>query len=279
MDAVSEEKTPFPTTRSRWIMVAVALQIITLAALVFVYVSSKKTTPEATIIAPVETRDDKAISLLQTTIDELNLRIKTLEQKPNEPSPAKEIDALHQSIASLEEQIATQSGHQSALVQQLLAFDQMKAAIIQGRPYDTALSAFIASGVWVSELQALKMHQHKGIASDDDLKHEFNAALTHYFHPASKDRGVWQRLSSLITIRKVGDNHSGNDAQSIIARAESAMNENKLDTAQEEIRSLSDNDQAAFSLWLKRTATHQKIMRTLESIKQSLSAATEPAHE
>lgn len=280
MEPATEETTPPSPTRSRWIIMAVALQIITLAALIFVYTASQRAAPPKENPAPTQPRDDKELVSLQHTIDELNARLKTLEQKPTEPSPAKDIDALHQSIASLEEQIASQSGQQSALVQQLLAFDQLQAAVTQGRPYDTALDAFIASGASLNELSILERHQHKGIASAENLKTEFNAALKHYFHPSShKNQSVWQRISSLITIRKVGNEHHGDDAQSIIARAESAINHHQLDVAMEEIRSLPEADQSAFSTWLNHAETRVKAMRALIEIKQSLNTSAELADD
>lgn len=274
MEPIAENLAPLPSKRSRWIFVAVALQIITLAALVFIYLSSQKPIIPETKEPLVERQEDTKIAALQHTMDELNARIASLEREPEHVPDTQKMESLEHAIDALEEKLAAQSGEQSVLVGQLLALDQLESAAMQGRPYATALEALIASGAVLDERDMLERHQHKGIATRRDLKLEFDEAVRAYFKPQTdQNQTIWQRVSSLVTIRKIGETHKGDDTQSIIARAENAMNDNNIDLALEELETLTETDRAAFASWIKRAKARQNLLRALNDVQSRLKAS------
>lgn len=162
-------------------------------------------------------------------------------------------------------------------IQLLGALDALERAVQSGERYDTAYRAlYQAAGDNQSLLSPLRMmesHSVDGVPTLSQLQSRFVDAIDAYMQAQqsatdSHWSAIRNNLSSLVTIRKVGADHSGNDAQSRIARAEAVLTQGKVARARDEISALPDADARAFSTWLSMAEAHLQAQEALRMIRE-----------
>lgn len=87
---------------------------------------------------------------------------------------------------------------------------------------------------------------------------------------------VASKLQSIVTVRRIGDNVEGNDTDAIIARAETAIANNDIKQARDELKALPDNLQAILQPWASEADKRIEAENAVESILDDLSARVIP---
>ena len=230
------------------------------------------------------------------TLEALSTRIEQLEQQPAPETPVlsdTRIDAvlaIAQDIESLKERVEKTGHARWQQVQLLSAFERVEHLILSHKPYAGALYAFQVaakdtpySQKWI---ETLSRFQHEGIPSFDILISQFEAARdaavtsSETTEPGFWD-GVKQNLSQLVEVRKTGAHHSGDDVQSVLARAAHALEIQEYDSLREEIALLPEAKQTYFSELMSAIDEIETIQQLLPSIRAALQVATtqQPADE
>lgn len=139
----------------------------------------------------------------------------------------------------------------ASLLSALIVFGQLKDAINSGKPYESELNQLVnltAADTNTQEiLSSMKNHSENGIIIPALLKEKFLPLIRQALF--SKDESSYKNiLNRFITIRKTGQ-QTGDDDESIIARAEFKLVQDDLKGAADELTSLTPQSQAVFSEW------------------------------
>lgn len=165
-------------------------------------------------------------------------------------------------------------------------FSLFKQQVLTHQPYQGSFQALLQSDILTesvrSELDYFKKFQRKGIKDKTALSEMFDEAINRYYDKdkqsdASADTmtdtvthsiGDW--ASSLVKVRKIGDEHMGADDTDIIARAESYVEQQELANALAELRGLSPEAMQYFKDWMMQVKPHVKSRELLEKIEKDI---------
>lgn len=246
------------------------------------------TTPVPAAATPEQAQEaetlKKQIADLQVKLSEqAKLMAEVQMLKSQLDSRAFEIEKIADQLSS-EKQISTYEQQEAwKQVAALIYFDRFKTSILAGKSfapeYDELYESSRDNAKAIELIAKFKPYQEKGIPTLADITSMFpnyvNAAL---FQGKPVDDSVWSsikhNLSGLVTVRKVGG-RAGEDAESVIARAEEALNAGKLEDAVKEIESLKGEALVAFAPWLERAKLRAGIIPMLDELKAAIVKPTD----
>ncbi len=192
-------------------------------------------------------------------LQDLSKRIDALEGKSADAST---VLALSERVNTLEHVARTAVAEQTARIGQLLAVAQLREAIAAGRPYALELESVKAmsaqSGVALP-LDDVHMTTHAatGIATLLDLRARFDETAGRVLRARTIPEGVsgwvarsFDRMLSLVTIRRIDGLAVGSDPEAILARAGAQLNASNLAASVTEMDALTGPAAEAAKLWL-----------------------------
>ncbi|MFO1242179.1 MAG: hypothetical protein U1E36_03125 [Rickettsiales bacterium] len=209
------------------------------------------------------------------------------EQTPIEEEPSASTVPAGEDIAELKEELRTLEERVTALEteKQQVA----KTAPIYERLYRLQLK--MEKGERVDEILAtlkdlpldedqqslvtmLEDLNRQGVPARSVLARAFSARADQFANTPDSDKGALSEaeswLKKQIVIRKVGDTHTGNDDESIIARAEAEVKAGKLKEALVETDGLSSRAQRFFAEWRAQAERRLQTDSLLQQLEQSL---------
>lgn len=238
---------------------------------------------------PAEPESDGSLVSRVQTLEEA---VKTLEDREPQMDALETIalsdrlDALEAKVEALQTPPADKisQGGDWRPVAWLLSLDRLEEAIHHHAPYREALRDFQALITEEPHLyqmaESLLPYADEGLAKPETLKATFNTALQTALAPSGKPTdstwdGIKQNLSGLITVRKVGAEHNGNDEESLLARAEALVAEDRGPEAEQLIAALPEDKAEPFALWRAQLKAEQTILGTLRDLRRATRRALE----
>ena len=190
-----------------------------------------------------------------------------------------ELDGHDARLAKLEAAIAEfaaqgTAGPRSAAA--AIAFANLRAAVNAGRPYAAELVAMEAAQADHADLMALAANADKGIPTVAELTRSFRAAreasLAAVSPPADASilEGLLSSVTSAVKIRRIDGANTGDDAEAVLARAETALKQGALAEAVKEIETLSGPSRQAMAQWLGEARARISADETLKDMEIAL---------
>lgn len=233
-----------------------------------------------------QTADAEAMQQIQSEIAALKGKVVALgETASGDQSSAPEIMALSERLVALEAAVPNlvgaidkeMAGTRSAAL--ALAFSNLRAAVNEGRPYATELTTIRSLAPGAADLGILPDHAEKGIPTVPGLVRSFRTAketlLTSEAEPADDSflGSLMTSAQSLVKVRRVDGNPTGNAPGDVVARAEAALDRGQLAEAVAEIGALKDDSGENFSAWLKDARARLSADETLKQLEGVLLAS------
>ncbi len=189
-------------------------------------------------------------------------------------------DALKEELDSLKAKMTEESPWKNG---QLVALYRLEKAVSRGKPFVHVLDVLLEDpGLPETvhrKLHILSASASMGVASEAELRRQFEEATDAMTSGAETsqsdetDSSVWEQvrknLSSLVTIRKIGD-VTGNEDHARIARANTALAEGDLTPAISEISQLSKEAAPYFEEWLRYARQRLKALNTIRRARVML---------
>jgi hypothetical protein len=144
-----------------------------------------------------------------------------------------------------------------------IAFANLRAALSDGRPYAAELDTLGALVPGMGDLGVLPAYAEKGIPTLPELTRSFAAArdeaLTAAAPPPSDSffTNLLASAQSLVTIKRIDEQPSGDGPSVPLARAKVALDQGDLALAIKEVETLDGAPREAFSAWL--AAAHARL--------------------
>ena len=175
-------------------------------------------------------------------------KLETLESEISKlrAETASALDGLGQELAALESEIRASLDAAAARI----AYSRIFEAIYSGRPY----SDFMEEVDWVrpEQRETLALFAESGVESLDDLQELFLSrarnALRSEQAEGESEPAVTSFLKSLVVVRPLNP-QEGDDARSILSRAESALRDGRLRAALEIMEGLPENSRQQMKEW------------------------------
>jgi hypothetical protein len=246
-------------------------------------------------LGDVATVDKTAIEDLEQEVAELKKRVGALSENSASGGavPAdSELTALNARIGKLEAALpaltaAIDTGaSQTKGAALALAFANLRNAVAAGRPYTTELAALITLAPEDSGLAALASHAQSGIPALPELVRSFTPASetalasTAPTAEASYVDSLLQSVQSLVKIRRIDANATGDAPSAVLARARADLNQGDLGLAVKDVEGLSGAPRETFAGWLDQARSRlaaDDTMNRLESTLLASLAASAPA--
>ncbi len=195
--------------------------------------------------------------------------------------------ALQEELTQLKQRVTQESPWKN---EQLVALYRLENEAQAGKAFDAALDALLADPGLAQEvhmkLLPLSEFAAEGIASESALRQQFDEATEAFaagaMTPADNGGDTWDQirtnLSSLVTVRKIGDS-TGDSDDARIARGAEALAEGNPTGAISEISELSESAAVYFEEWLRQARLRHRTLRTIERARNMLDAEGKPAAE
>jgi len=265
--------------------------------------------PEATPPVAQETikEKDTQIADLQHRLDDLETKVKVLQDsaasppKPYDDSAlTAKIDGLQTNLDALKQERSTQVGD-AAHIEEVLHKQEEDITALKTQLADTQAKALrrlslmaafgtLKDAIMRGESFAEPLRQMNDLAKDDvalltllvqltpyagenattlaDLQSQFEAAVPQALAPDNSNN-LMSHLHSLIRIRKVGE-QPGNSDEAIVARAETKLNHGDIKGSLDELAELSPAATNVFAGWMKKAQAYLSIRDTLAAMQPAL---------
>jgi hypothetical protein len=241
-------------------------------------------------LGDVATVDKTAIEDLEQEVAELKKRVGALTDgtSPGAVPADAELAALKARIGKLEAALsgltaAVDTGVSQAKGAALaLAFANLRDAVAAGRPYATELAALITLAPEDNGLAALASHADSGIPTLPELARSFTpaseTALASATPPAEASYvdSLLQSVQSLVKIRRIDANATGDAPSAVLARARADLNQGDLGLAVKEVEGLSGAPREAFAGWLDQARSRLAAADTMNRLESTLLASLAP---
>ena len=237
----------------------------------------------------IEAYDPEAAS---THIQAIEMRLDELEANAPvalDDEKLAEMRMIAEQIESVQAKADATGSQQWKVIQLLTSFERLENQILNYKPYGDSLYAFRIASEGMQDQQkwvrTLNRYQHEGIPSPEGLRASFlsarDAALASPddSHKTGLLDDIERNLSSLIAVRKVGGNHTGDDAESVIARAEHALDQGEEELLQEELAKLPNDKLVFFDEFQDNLEAQQKVLALLPRIRSAIQATLEQPAE
>jgi hypothetical protein len=218
------------------------------------------------IILDMVTRDE-----LESVADKINLLESDLEKVREIKSELE--TGIAENKKAISENIVAESKDKKAALIMVLA--QVQSRLRKGLPFDRELRLVEVQAqddpIIQQHLQILKAHSEHGVTSIEMLKDRFKELAGAVVSEAKKaeENNIWDRTKNefvdIIAIRRV-DNLDGDDAESIVARAEKALNSYNISEAVLELDSLDDRPKKVIADWLVEASSRVAVEYALDKI-------------
>jgi len=250
--------------------------------------------------AAIENLDQKSsgvsFKVLEKELDSLKHRYTELVSQPNRINNAEmtkqnialaaENSQLFETLSTLQTRLTLleKSLKQGALTRKstgleqslIVAVGQLRETVLSGRPYAEPLEAVVALSKKKNELAeaiaALTPKKKQGIVTLRALADQFPSIARAVIRAEMKNDGgflnrIWQRVSSLVTIRRVGE-IDGAETDAILARAERRLIAGELAAAINIIEGLKGPASAAVQVWLDQAKIHLSAVLALARMQR-----------
>lgn len=243
-------------------------------------------------VAPVEDASPKTesdMALLVARIETLETKIKALEEaqfvlanNPAESTDNEKLSLLDETVASqntalqtLNEKLTMLEHSSSHHISALMVFIQLKTTFDMGAAYVLPLATlkniFADDEKKLAMLAPLSSYAEKGAPTLAGLQKQFSQQLLGVDY-ASAGNSLSRWLQSVVRIRKIGEQQTGSDDESIIARAEAKLQAGKVDGALTELASLSAQAAAIMAPWVASAKDFLTMQKAISEMELSLSS-------
>ena len=227
-----------------------------------------------------ETADAEVVRQIQSEIAALQSKVAALGNAPSsDQSSAPEIIALSERVVALEAAVPNlvgaidkeMAGTRSAAL--ALAFSNLRAAVNEGRPYATELGTIKTLAPGAADLGMLPDRAEKGIPTLPELVRSFRTSkedlLAAEDQPADGSLlgSIVTSAQSLVKIRRVEENPTGNAPNDMLARAEAALDRGQLAEAVTETAVLKGDAAETFAGWLADARARLSAEETLKQLE------------
>ena len=195
---------------------------------------------------------------------------------------------LHQTTAALQArlELLESSVQQDALSREktglgkslVVAVGQLRQTVLSGRPYVEPLATVAAlakkNEKFTAAILTLTRTAKKGVATQRVLSDQFPSVARTVMKADKKDgdgffQRTWQRVGSLITIRRVGE-VDGEETDAILARTERRLVAGELAATIELMESLRGPASVAAQAWLDRAKTRLRAEHALADLQSQV---------
>ncbi len=185
------------------------------------------------------------------------------------------VEALEQALARVDERLSEQAELPGTAA--IIAASSLKAAIDRGGPFVTELDTFAALAPDAPQVEALRVHASKGVATRVQLASEANDAANAMIAaavPVDPDAGIVDRLWSsavgLVQVRPIGM-VEGDGVPQIAARLDAAVQAGDYERALAEYAAMPEAAKAAGSAFMERVEARHEVDRLIdEALSTSL---------
>lgn len=225
-------------------------------------------------------------SAADAKISELETRILALEainetrKNAGADTRLSDIEYAFKQQQDLLEQLKNEVRAGTRQVAVITAFEQMKEAALRGDPFAEPLNRLTKLATDNTEatglLGKLQEAAQSGIGTQDTLKQSFTRSLNRALYPKQEANPTSFDLSSIVRIRKVGEEQNGTDDEAVLARAEALLNRGDIEKATKELAQLSPPAADSFAGWIKQASTQAETRRLLDLLQVTLLARQAP---
>ncbi|MCI5049965.1 MAG: uroporphyrinogen-III synthase [Rickettsiales bacterium] len=224
---------------------------------------------------------------LKATLEETLERLAKTEQDQLSDARVKELISIKDKVEKLHQNVTESEQEKWQKIQMLTTYDQLRQSVLSGKPYANPFKQFETAASDDKQLTemvtSLAEYKDKGVPTLKALKAHFAEAIkTHWHMSVSGEDDQWadirRNLSELIVIRKVGETHMGDDAASVIARAEAQLSNDKIGDATALIAGLDDKNKLPFNTWLSDAQSYMKAQQLLQQINVAMLQSMKPNH-
>jgi hypothetical protein len=160
----------------------------------------------------------------------------------------------------------------------VLAFANLRAAIDSGRPYATELASLRSLAPAIGNFGALPAFAEQGIPTLTELNASFNtasdAAIEAVPAPASEAESffgsVLQSAKSMIKVRRIDGDATGDDADAVLARARGKLKQGDLVGAIQAAETLQGPSRQALASWIDAARARASAEDTLSRLETDL---------
>ncbi len=200
-------------------------------------------------------------------------------EKP--PAPAPENPAVEARLETLQNRLdALQNSRSSAdemrRISLISTFGVLQKSAREGKVFESELTQMTSLAVTdsrllpiLAELQPLAKEQTPTL---DALKKQFERSVRRRMESSDDNTSLLGNLKTLVRVRKEG-NAEGDDDESVIARAETNLNNGKPEEALRELSTLSANAAPFFVLFTQMAKNHLKVESALITLQLELANA------
>lgn len=211
---------------------------------------------------------------IRTTL-ELNAQaIAVLEMEANRL--AGELSAAAQRVAGLAQAVEQRQAADADTQALVLAAGQLRAALQGSGSFTAEMRTLrqlgIEDGATAEAIAALAPHAEEGVATRPQLEARFSRLAPDIVRAERTARdGQWydralDRMSSLVSVRRVGGDVPGDDAAAVVARTEALVKDGNLDGAVAELSALQGPAAEAAEPWLAQARARLLADRASEAL-------------
>jgi len=184
-------------------------------------------------------------------------------------------EALEQALARVDERLNEQA--ELPATASIIAASSLKAAIDRGGPFVTELDTFASLAPDAAQIEALRVHAARGVATSTQLAAESGDAANAMIAaaaPMDPDAGIVDRLWSsavgLVQVRPIGM-VEGDGVPEIAARLDAAVQAGDYERAITEFATMPDEAKAAGASFMERVEARLEVDRLIdEALSKSL---------
>jgi hypothetical protein len=186
---------------------------------------------------------------------------------------------------SVAERGADQDAASAKSAASVLAFANLRAAIDSGRAYATELAALRSLAPAIGNFGALPAFAEQGIPTLAELTTSFktasDAAIDAEPTASTGDESffgsVLQSAKSMVRVRRIDGNATGDDPDSVLARAAAKLRQGDLVAAIQDAESLQGPPRQSLSSWIDAARARASAEDTLSRLETSLREQAETA--
>jgi len=240
-------------------------------------------------LAALKAESDRASATLTTTADtlgklrsEIDARLATFA-KPEDVSAA--VTPLSDKLAALQTDvqgvIKSETDRKTTAERIVLSLElaNLKRAIDSGKDYTAELSAARRLADGNIDLSPLGRFADTGVPTLADLRQDFRSVAFKMIDAGEEpaNGGIVDRLlagaKSVVRVRKVSHDAGDSSVEAVVARMETALNEDRLAEVLEEAKALPQQAQAAAQDFLAKVEARNAVDRALATVETQLKAS------
>ena len=230
---------------------------------------------------------DNSVTLHEKRLDKLEEKLSQIKQ-PVAVQATPVDNKENEKIAELEKEISTIKTNSNSETNEKIAksikllssFHRLSERVVSGRSFVAELAKFQENfnDKSVDEAIAeLSPYADNGVPTNSRLTDSFDDALEQLKIKQStppENAGFWERLKfniyKLISVHKIDKNQTGNSVDAIVGRALDHLEQDEIEAAIAEIKSLPDNERAVFTAWLEDAQIASAMPALIDQIEEQV---------